>query len=146
MGSQGMAGTDTPPEPLPWPGLCRTIECDTFGRSDHMATIEKRVLVTPSAKAGPLLSAMSEISGQPKARLIRELLDEAVPVMETMLEAHRMLATQPEAARAAMARMFDQAMSDGSQAMLDLDKAIAAKPGPKRTPKPGKPRKGAAKT
>jgi hypothetical protein len=107
-----------------------------------MATIEKRVLVTPSAKAGPLLSAMSKISGQPKARLIRELLDEAVPVMETMLEAHRLLATKPQAARDAMARLFEQAMTDGTQAVLDLDKAIAARPGPK----PGKRRKGAAKT
>lgn len=107
-----------------------------------MATIEKRVLVTPSAKAGPLLAEMSRISGQPKARLIRDLLDEAVPVLETMLEAHRMLATQPDAARAAMSRMLAQAMHDGTQAMLDLDKAIAAKPGPK----PRKPRKGAAKT
>ena len=107
-----------------------------------MATIEKRVLVTPSAKAGPLLAEMSRISGQPKARLIRELLDEAVPVLETMLEAHRMLATKPDAARAAMGRMLAQAMHDGTQAMLDLDKAIAAKPGPK----PGKRRKGAAKT
>lgn len=106
-----------------------------------MATIEKRVLVTPSAKAGPLLAEMSRISGHPKARLIRDLLDEAVPVMETMLEAHRMLATQPDAARAAMSRLLAQAMHDGSQAMLDLDKAISSKPGPK----PGKRRKGAAK-
>ena len=106
-------------------------------------TIEKRIQVTPSPTVGPLLDAISKALGQSKASLIRELLDEAVPALQTTLEAIQMIKTRPLEAQAAMNRLAAQGMQQLAQAQLDLDTAIRKKPGRKPTKKPGR---GAAKT
>lgn len=108
-----------------------------------MPGIEKRVVVTPSPSTGPLLTALAEALGKPKATIIRELLDEAAPALEMALEALRVLKTRPEAAQAAMSRFATSSIHELTQAQLDLDKALSKRPGRK----PGRqPRKGAAKT
>lgn len=106
-----------------------------------MATIQPRVIFTPSDTTGPLLDALSDALGKPKAKIVRELLDEAAPALQTALEALALIKTRPQAAQAAMGRLAAQQINQLSQAQLDLDTAIRKKPGPK----PGKPRKGAAK-
>lgn len=107
-----------------------------------MATIQPRVMFTPSETTGPLLDALSEALGKPKAKIVRELLDEAAPALQVSLEALRLIKTRPQAAQAAMSRLAAQGIQQIAQAQLDLDTAIRKKPGRK----PGKQRKGAAKT
>lgn len=107
-----------------------------------MATIQPRVMFTPSETTGPLLDALAEALGKPKAKIVRELLDEAAPALQTTLEALALIKSRPQAAQAAMSRLAAQGIRDISQAQLDLDAAIRKKPGRK----PGKQRKGAAKT
>lgn len=104
-----------------------------------MPGIEKRVVVTPSPATGPLLTALAEALGKPKATLVRELLDEAAPALQVALEALQMLKTRPQAAQAAMSRLAAQQINQLAQAQLDLDSALKKRPG-------RKPRKGAAKT
>lgn len=108
-----------------------------------MPGIEKRVVVTPSPTTGPLLTALSKALGKPKATIVRELLDEAAPALQTSLEAIRLFKTRPEQAQAAMARLATHSINQLTQAQLDLDKALSKRPGRKPGPKP---RKGAAKT
>lgn len=108
-----------------------------------MATIQTRVMFTPSDTTGPLLDALADVLGKPKAKIVRELLDEAAPAMQAALEALQLVKERPRAAQAAMNRLATTAIRDITQAQLDLDTAIRKKPGRK----PGKnPRKGAAKT
>lgn len=108
-----------------------------------MATIQARVMFTPSDATGPLLETLSELLGKPKAKIVRELLDEAAPALQVAVEALQTIKERPRAAQAAMNRFATTAIRDMTQAQLDLDTAIRKRPGRK----PGKnPRKGAAKT
>jgi transposase len=50
-----------------------------------MATIEKRLQITPTARTHRILTRYSELTGKPRARLISQLLDESTPVLEEML-------------------------------------------------------------
>ena len=63
--------------------------------------------------------------------MVRELLDEAVPALQGLLEAHRVLKTRPEQAQQAMARLANAAIRDITQAQLDLDTAMQKRPGRK---------------
>ena len=111
-----------------------------------MATIEKRVTFTPTARVGGLLRAIQKATGQAPSMVVRELLEEAAPALEVMLEAAKLVKTRPDQAQAAIARLAARATVDLHQAQLDLDTAIKArpgrKPGTKVTKKPGR---GAAK-
>lgn len=99
-----------------------------------MATIEKRITFTPTPTAGALLREVSKLTGQPPAKIVRELLDEAAPALKVTVDALRVVKKRPEEAQAAMARLAAKAHSDLAQASLDLDTAIRKKPGRK----PGK--------
>jgi hypothetical protein len=78
---------------------------------------------------------------------VRELLEEAAPALEAMLEAARLVKSRPEQAQAAIARFANKATADLAQAQLDLDAAIRKKPGrkPGKKNSQGKRGRGAAK-
>lgn len=104
-----------------------------------MATIEKRIQLTPSSRTAPLLRELATITGKPVATLVREILDEAAPALEMTLEAFRQIAERPDQMQEAITRMAAKAHQSIAQATLDLD--LIAKPG--RKPSRGR---GAAKT
>jgi predicted translin family RNA/ssDNA-binding protein len=87
--------------------------------------------VTPSETTFRLLRELSKLTGTAPATMVRELLDEATPALETMLEAVRMMKDRPAQAQAAMARLAAASVRDLSQAQLDLDAALQKKPGRK---------------
>lgn len=97
--------------------------------------------VTPSDRGYLLLQELSKLTGKPPATIVRELLDEAAPALETTIEAFRSIKARPHEAQAAVARMAAQAHAVIAQATLDLDNS--QKPGPKPKKKQGR---GAAKT
>ena len=96
-----------------------------------MPASRPRMHVTPSESVHALLAEMQRLTGKPPATIVREFLDEAVPALETAVEALRMLKERPQAAMQAVDRMLDTAMLGAAQARLDLDKAMNAKPGRK---------------
>jgi predicted DNA-binding protein len=105
-----------------------------------MPTVHPRVQVTPTERSYRLLVALSKLTGKGQATIVRELLDEATPAMEMMVEALAELKKRPQQMEAAMHRLAAQAHQSIAQATLDLD--TNRKPGPK----PGKRGRGAANT
>ena len=96
-----------------------------------MPAARPRMHVTPSENVHALLAELSRLTGKPPATFVRELLDEAVPALERLVEAFRMLNERPQDAMQAVDRMLDDAMRGFTQARLDLDKAMDKKPGRK---------------
>lgn len=96
--------------------------------------------VTPSEQGYRLLQELSRLTGKAPATIVRELLDEAAPALEMMVQAFRDIENTPGMAQAAVMRLAAQAHQTISQATLDLDND--KKPGPK----PKKQGRGAANT
>lgn len=90
--------------------------------------------VTPSEQGYRLLQELSGLTGKAPATIVRELLDEAAPALETTIEAFRAIRDRPEQAQAAVSRLAAQAHAVIAQATLDLDtdKKPGRKPGKKR--------------
>ena len=105
-----------------------------------MPATQPRLMVTPTQQSHLLLQRLSKLTGKGKATIVRELLDEAAPVMESMLEAFEQLAKRPQEMEAVVHRMAAQAHQTIAQVTLDLD--TGKKPGPK----PKKRGRGAANT
>jgi predicted DNA-binding protein len=104
-----------------------------------MPAARQRMHVTPSETTSRLLGELSKVTGKGQATIVRELLDEASPALEMMLQAFQQLAKRPQEMEAVIHRMSAQAHQTISQATLDLD--TNRKPG--RKPKQGQ---GAANT
>jgi len=95
--------------------------------------------VTPSEQGYRLLQELSKLTGKAPATIVRDLLDEAAPALETMVQAFRDIQGSTEQAQAAVMRLAAEAHKSIAQATLDLDNS--SKPG--RKPRQGR---GAAKT
>lgn len=104
-----------------------------------MPAARPRMHVTPSETVYRLLQELSALTGDAPATVVRELLDEAVPALETAVAALQELKRRPEQAQAAMARLANTAIRDLTQAQLDLDTAMEKQ----RGRKPGKGREAA---
>lgn len=96
--------------------------------------------VTPTEGTFRLLRELEKLTGKPPATMVREMLDEAAPALQMMVEALRRLAQRPGEMEAVVGRMAAQAHATIAQATLDLD--TNRKPGPK----PRKQGQGAANT
>jgi hypothetical protein len=94
-------------------------------------TIEKRIYVTPTPRTAALLRELSALTGQPPARIVREMLDEASPFLQSTVEALRVVKTNPRKAAQAMGEVLSSAIGEAQQAQLDLDTALRRKPGRK---------------
>lgn len=90
-----------------------------------------RMQVTPTRTSYLLLKEIEALTGKAPATITRELLDEAAPAMRELVEALRALEKRPQHALAAMKRMAYGQIEGITQATLDLDKAMNAKPGRK---------------
>ncbi len=96
-----------------------------------MPAARPRMHVTPSETSYRLLSELSKLTGDAKATIVRELLDEAAPAMQLAVESIREIKKRPQQVQAAMARFSARAINDLTQAQLDLDSAMEKKRGPK---------------
>lgn len=104
-----------------------------------MPAARPRMHVTPSETVHKLLQELSALTGDGMATIVRELLNEAVPALETAVFAIREVKRRPDQAQAAVARLATTAIRDLTQAQLDLDTAMQKRPGRK----PGKGREAA---
>ena len=100
-----------------------------------MPAARPRMHVTPSESVHALLGELSRLTGKAPATFVRELLDEASPALEMMLDAVEQLKKRPQEVEAAIYRLAAQAHQSISQATLDLDNSN--KPG--RKPRKGTP-------
>jgi predicted DNA-binding protein len=97
----------------------------------HGKTIEKRIGLSPTPRVAACLRELSELTGKPVATIVREMLEEAAPVLESTIQALRLVKTKPRQAVAAMDRVMTNLVGQAQQAQLDLDKASRLKPGRK---------------
>ena len=103
-------------------------------------TIEKRIYITPSPVAGPVLRDLAKLTGKPPPTIVRELLDEALPALQETVEALKVVKKRPEEAVAGFQRMAAKAHSDLAQ--LQLEKAAPQGKKPVRKPTKGTRRRG----
>ena len=98
-----------------------------------MATIQKRVQVTPTTRTRLILERYARLTGKPMARLISELMDESTPVLVDMLDTIEKSKRKPQMAREVMQKYLDKAQGIIDQEQLELDGMFKKKGG--RPPK-----------
>lgn len=81
-----------------------------------------RLKITLSDAADKVLREISELTGEPMAGLVSELVDEAAPVLAAQVRVLRELAEKPEEAKAIAQRWALEATGKIAQISLDLDK------------------------
>lgn len=97
----------------------------------------RRLLVTPSAEVFAILDEIHRLTGQGRATVVREVLDNVMPILASHLDAVRYVHEGRFAeAQAAVAEMVATNVNKATQAQLDLAEAVKSA----KTPK--KPRKG----
>lgn len=108
-----------------------------------MTTIATRFSITPSPAVEPVLIELARLLKRPKAAIVRELLDEAMPALQATLEAVRIAKSHPERAQALMAEFSARATRDLMQQQIEFSEAMKKRPGRKPGKKTGR---GATKT
>lgn len=86
-----------------------------------------RVAVTLTPEAMRVLEDLAQILQQPKAALVAELVDAALPALQATVQAMLVAQEQPREAQRLMANYAAQATLELSQQQLDLDAAIDAR-------------------
>lgn len=89
-----------------------------------MAAKYPRVLVTLNEETLRLVLGLSELTGRSRSAVIGEVLEMALPALQTMLEAAKVLKEKPLEAQRMMNRFASSATAELAQAQLDLDSAI----------------------
>jgi predicted DNA-binding protein len=83
-----------------------------------------RVAVTLSPEAMNALEELSEVNPQPKATVISELVDAALPAIQALTKALTVASEQPAEAKRLMVEHGTAAISELRQQQLALDQAI----------------------
>lgn len=86
-----------------------------------MTVKRKRVNVTLSDEAWVLINDLHDLIGTPRAAMISELIDGAMPAMQKLIEAYRIVKEQPKEAQRLMHELADEEVARLAQARLDLD-------------------------
>ena len=94
-------------------------------------TIATRFSITPSPTAEPVLIALAKVTGKPKAAIVREMIDAAVPALRMTLEALTVAKTNPQRMTQLLNELSLKAIHDLSGMQMDLTIKVAKKPGRK---------------
>lgn len=97
-----------------------------------MARKAVRIQVPVSPEVAAAMNRISAMTGEPKSRILADMLDATAPLFAEQIEALHKLAENPERAREFVVQMGMQGINTISQQMLDL---------PPVKKKPGRPRK-----
>ena len=92
-----------------------------------MPTKVPRIAVTLSPEARKLVEEVAELTDRSHSAIVSELLDSALPALQAVRDAMRVIKQQPHEAQRLMARVTNQALVEVAQASLDLDAAIDAR-------------------
>lgn len=96
-----------------------------------MATIEKRVAVTPTTRTRIILERYSRITGKPMSSLITDLLDESTPVLVDMLDTLEKAKNKPQIAIQTAQAYAQRAHGQINAIQQDLDGLFKKKAGRK---------------
>jgi len=94
-----------------------------------MPNARPRIQITPTEQSYRQLVRLSKLTKKGQATIVRELLDEAAPALDMMLEALEQLEKRPQEMAGVVHRLAAQAHQTIAQATLDLNND--RKPGPK---------------
>lgn len=83
-----------------------------------------RLQITPSPELWALLDTVSELTGESRAALVSQMLDEISPAFQTMVEALKLVKSAPREAQQLMQNFGANSVGQLMQAQLDLDAAI----------------------
>jgi hypothetical protein len=83
-----------------------------------------RLQITLSAQTNEFVGRVAMLTKQSKASIASELLDMALPALETMVEALNAVKDAPLEAQRMLNRFAAQATGELAQAQLDLDSSI----------------------
>lgn len=86
-----------------------------------------RVAITLTPEAIRVLDELAELLQQPKSSIVAELVDEALPALQTATQALRLAAEQPREAQRLIGNYAAKATMELSQQQLELDAAIDAR-------------------
>lgn len=89
-----------------------------------MATSKTRVYVTLSDQVNRLVEELSTVTGTPRATIVSEMLDQVAPVLETMIEAIRIVKEQPREAQRLMANFGAEAVGNLMQQQIEFDQTL----------------------
>ena len=84
----------------------------------------ERVAVTFRKETLQVLNQLSFMTGNPKAALVSELVDAALPALVETVEALRIVKEQPKEAERLLARFGAEAVRDLMQSQLDLGETV----------------------
>lgn len=84
----------------------------------------RRIQVTPSPEAWPVLDELHELTGQSRASMVAELIDAALPALHNSVQAMRIVKEQPLEAQRLLREFADATVGKLGQAQLELDQAI----------------------
>lgn len=102
----------------------------------------RRLLITPSAEVLAILDEIHGLTGQYRATIVREVLDNVMPILASQLEAVRYVKQgRFTEAQAVVAEMMATNISKATQAQLDLGAAVKAAKAPTK-PRTGRKREG----
>jgi hypothetical protein len=93
-----------------------------------MATKNPRIAFVPSDEVLRLVSQLAGVSGQSKASIVSELMDDLAPVVLGQLEAFRAIAAKPEKVRQHVEALAAESIAQIGQATMAFGK-------PKRKPR-----------
>lgn len=96
-----------------------------------MATREKRIQISPSPDLASVLRDLAKVQNQPQSRLVVELLEEALPALQVMLQALRTVKKSPRAAEELMSNLATRSIHQLTQEQINFSDALKAKPGRK---------------
>ena len=95
----------------------------------------ERQAFSPSYEAYIVLCQLSELLDKPKSTLVRELLDDCLPVLRTTVQALRVVQSQPEMAKALLDDRAARTINDLTQSQIVLSDHMELRRGPKPKPK-----------
>lgn len=96
-----------------------------------MATREKRIQISPSPDLAVALRALAKLTDQPQSRVVVELLEEALPALQTMVQALKTAKKSPAAAEALMSNLATRSIHALTQEQINFSDLIKKKPGRK---------------
>lgn len=96
-----------------------------------MATIEKRLQVTPTTRTRLVLERYSKVTGKPMSRLVSELMDESTPILVDMLDTIEKARQRPSVARSAVQKYINEAQGTIDAVQQELDGLFKKRPGRK---------------
>lgn len=80
--------------------------------------------MTPSDEAWALIDEVHKLTGQARAAIVAEILDEISPAFQNTIDALRIVAEQPREAQRLIQNFANESIGKLAQASLELDAAI----------------------